>query len=304
MPKLVPILAALALTGALAGCAATTLPGTQAATATTQAENRAPAPYTITKQIRYSFTLQNKTNQLLPRAQFWTYAPVPRTSHQWLEKISASQPFNVSRDGLGNEILHFEFENIAPYAAKIVSVTADLKMAEAAASTEDRSTERFLRAEPYIESDNAKLIEVAREFHDSSAVGTMKHAYTWVAGNLKTETYVPEDRGASYALATRKGDCTEFAYLLTALGRANQVPSRPVGGYVFKGNAIVKAPDYHNWMEFYADGRWRLADAQKRAFMQAQTDYVAMRVIAVTGEESIASQRFSYAGEGLEVIMN
>jgi hypothetical protein len=301
VPKLVPILAALAL----AGCAATTLPGTQGTNVVTaQPENRAPAPYTITKQIRYSFTLQNKTNQLLPHAQFWTYAPVPHTSHQWLEKVSASQPFHVSRDGMGNEILHFEFENIAPYAAKIVSITADLKMADAASAMEDRPSERFLRAEPYIESDDAKLIKVARDFHDSSAVGTMKHAYTWVAGNLKTETYVPEDRGASYALVTRKGDCTEFAYLLTALGRANQVPSRPVGGYVFKGNAIVKAPDYHNWMEFYADNHWQIADAQKHVFMQGQTDYVAMRVIAVTGEEPIASQRFSYAGEGLEVVMN
>ncbi len=297
------MLAALALASALSGCAATTQPGAPGA-ASAQSENKAPAPYTITKQIRYSFTLQNKTNQLLPHAQFWTYAPVPRTSHQWLEKVSASQPFNVSRDGLGNEILHFELENIAPYAAKIVSITADLKMTEAAASTEDRPIERFLRAEPYIESEDAKLVAIARNVHASSAVATMKHAYTWVASNLKTETYVPEDRGASYALASRKGDCTEFAYLLTALGRANQVPSRPVGGYVFKGNAIVKAPDYHNWMEFYADGRWHLADAQKRVFMESQTDYVAMRVIAVTGEEAIASQRFSYAGDGLDVIMN
>lgn len=303
MQRLVSPLVVFVLTGVLAGCAATTLPGTQGV-ASTQTENMAPAPYTMTKQIRYSFTLQNKTNQLLPRAQFWTYAPVPRTSHQWLEKVSASQPFHVSRDGLGNEILHFEFENIAPYAAKIVSITADLKMADTPSSMEDRPSERFLRAEPYIESDNSKLIEVARDFHDASVVETMKRAYTWVAGNLKTETYVPEDRGASYALTARKGDCTEFAYLLTALGRANQVPSRPVGGYVFKGNAIVKAPDFHNWTEFYADNRWQIADAHKHAFMQGQSDYVAMRVIAVTGEEPIASQRFSYAGEGLEVVMN
>jgi len=289
----------------LSGCMATMPAATQAtAVVSAQAENKAPAPYTITKQIRYSFTLQNKTNQLLPRAQFWTYAPVPRTSHQWLEKVSASQSFQVTHDGLGNEILHFELENIAPYAAKIVSITANLKMAEAAVSTEDHPAERFLRAEPYIESDNANLIKVARDFRDPSVAATMKHAYAWVVSNLKTETYVPEDRGALYALTTRKGDCTEFAYLLTAFGRANQVSSRPVGGYVFKGNAIVKAPDYHNWMEFYADNRWQIADANTHAFMQRQTDYVAMRVIAVTGEEPIASQRFSFAGEGLDVVMN
>lgn len=304
MPRLSVTLAVLGLASVLAGCATMPSPGTGGPESASRVENAAPREYTLAKLIRYSFTLQNKTGQLIPRARFWTYAPVPQTAHQWVEKISATQAFRTSRDEIGNEILHFELENIPPHGARIVSITAHLKMSEAAVALEERNPQRFLAPEPYIESDDAAVAVVARNFRNSTAIENMKHAYAWVSDNLFSETYIPEDRGARYALTARKGDCTEYAYLLTALGRASQVPSRPVGGYVFKGNTIVKAPDYHNWMEFRTDGRWRLADPQKRVFMRNETDYVAMRVIAVTGEEPIASQRFSYAGEGLEVIMN
>jgi hypothetical protein len=38
--------------------------------------------YSILRQIQYSFTLQNKTNRLLEKAEFWTYAPVKQTATQ------------------------------------------------------------------------------------------------------------------------------------------------------------------------------------------------------------------------------
>ncbi len=128
--------------------------------------------------------------------------------------------------------------------------------------------------------------------------------YEWIAANVFSEGYIAEDRGAAYAIEARKGDCTEFSYLLTALYRAQQIPARAIGGYVFGGNNIVRPMDYHNWTEFYLDGAWQIADAQKGAFVSRQTDYVAMRVIATGGAAAVASQRFSFAGEGLRVEMN
>ncbi len=290
---------------ALAGCVTTDRADVPPIQLTRPTGNKAPPEYTISKQIRYTYTLRNKTERLLPKAEFWTYAPVPQTSHQWVEKIAASQPYRTSRDALGNEILHFEFENLPPYAAKIVSITVDLKIAERAAATSEGDLVRFKRPEPYIESDDGRVVGLAKELRRPTPVDSMRVAYDWIAANVKSETYIPEDRGALYALMYRLGDCTEFAYLLTALGRASEVPSRPIGGYVFKGNAIVKAVDYHNWAEFFVDGRWQIADAHKRSFMSDEADYVAMRVIAAGGGGPLGeSHRYSYAGEGLEVVMN
>lgn len=288
----------------LASCAATDR-NERPPTEKPVAEIKAPPEYTGTKQIRYSYTLTNKTDRLLSTAHFWTYAPVPHTSHQWVEKIRASQPYRTSRDELGNEILHFQFENLPPYGAKIISITVDMKIAERAAVMRDSDLARFTKAEPYIESSDVKLVKVAKDLRDASPLGSARRAYEWVAANVKSEAYIPEDRGALYALENRIGDCTEFTYLLTALARASDLPARPIGGYVFKGNAIVKAVDYHNWAELYIDGRWQIADAQKKAFLQNQADYVAMRIIG-SGSSGVLgeSHRYAYAGEGLQVQMN
>ena len=310
MPQLIRPLALLAMTAVLSACAssgsAPVSPGVAAAMSSGH-DSRRPAPsgYTTSKQIRYSFTVQNQSGQVLPKADFWVYAPVPQTSHQWVERITASQAYRASHDALGNEVLHFEFDNLPPYGTKIVTISADLKMAPVAATTTASDVTRFLQPEPYIESNDSRLVDLAKGLRKESHASSARAAYHWVAGNLQSETYVLDDRGAAYALSSRKGDCTEFSYLLTALGRANGIPARPIGGYVFAGNAVVNATDFHNWTELYVDGRWQIADAQKRAYEQDQTSYVAMRIIASgVGGPLGNSHRYNYAGRGLEVRMN
>lgn len=260
--------------------------------------------YRIPKQIRYSFTLSNTTGNLLENTKFWTYLPVPQTSHQKVKKIVANYPYQEKRDELGNSSIYFEFKDIPPYGSKIVSITADLMMAERPVDMPVVDRTRFLSREPFIETDNVRITALATQLQGESAAIMAQKDYEWVAHNIASEVYVAEDRGAVYAIENRKGDCTEFSYLLTALYRAQKIPARPIGGYAFNGNGVMRASDYHNWTEFYLNGAWHIADAQKGAFAEKQTDYVAMRIIASGGAAAVASQRFSYAGEGLRVEMN
>lgn len=298
MSRLIWILAITIVPVLLAGCASLT-----DASRDGRVVER-DGPYHIPKQIRYSYTLRNTTGQLLEKAQFWTYAPVPQTSHQKVRKIKTNLPYVSARDDLGNEMLHFEIANVPPYGATIVSITVDLLVSELPVGTSAGRPDRFTRPEPHIESDDTRIISLARLLSDPRTDSSTRKVYDWVAEHLFTEAYVAEDRGALYALQNKTGDCTEFSYLLTALYRAQQIPARPIGGYVFSGNGIVKAVDYHNWAEFYVDGAWQIADAQKRAFREKQTDYVAMRRIAANMQDRFSAQRFSYAGAGLEVTMN
>lgn len=260
--------------------------------------------YRRPKQIRYSFTLTNTSGQLIKKAKFWTYLPVPQTSHQKVKKIEANHPYQETRDVLGNNSIHFELKDIPPYGAEIVSITVDLLMSDRAVGMPVGDQARFLSREPYIEIDDKRIVALAAQLYGEPALGMVREDFDWVASNITSEGYVAEDRGAAYAMENRKGDCTEFSYLLTAFYRAQKIPARAIGGYAFSGNGVVKAVDYHNWTEFYLDGAWQIADAQKGVFMNMQTDYVAMRVIASGGAAAVASQRFSYAGEGLKVEMN
>ena len=61
--------------------------------------------------------------------------------------------------------------------------------------------------------------------------------------------------GALYAFKERRGDCTEYMSLATAVFRVNNVPARAVAGFVVEeGSAVLSSGDYHNWTEFY-DGQ-------------------------------------------------
>jgi len=260
--------------------------------------------YLVPKQIRYSFTLSNSTGKLLENPRFWTYLPIPVTSHQKVKKITTNYPYQEKRDELGNDTIYFDLKDIPPYGARIVSITVDMLMSESSVAMSVGDRAHFLSREPYIESDDTRIATLAAQLHDESPAVMARNDFEWVAKNITSESFIAEDRGAVYALETHKGDCTEFSYLLTALYRAQRIPARAMGGYVFSGNGVMKAVDYHNWSEFYLDGTWHVADAQKGAFADKQTDYVAMRVIATGGAAKIASQRFSFSGEGLRVEMN
>lgn len=66
----------------------------------------------------------------------------------------------------------------------------------------------------------------------------------------------------------RQGDCTEYAVLLAALARAEQIPTRVVTGMVYAdhyaGASRVFAP--HAWVQAWIKGRWQSFDAALRRF--------------------------------------
>jgi transglutaminase-like putative cysteine protease len=262
------------------------------------------AQYSVIRQIQYSFTLQNKSNNLLKKVEFWTYAPVKQTAAQRSIKVESSHPYKLIEDGLGNQILHFTFENLSPYASKIVTITADIEFSDIS-NPISADSQSFLKEEKYIESDNPEIKQLSKKFGSATPVKTSENIYQWVSENIKYMGYLKDERGAFYALKNKEGDCTEFADLFVALSRANSIPARSIGGYVYGKNSILKASDYHNWAEFYDDGVWKIADPQKKVFARDQSDYIAMRIIGESPNNPMGEfNRFRFEGEGLKVRMN
>ena len=271
------------------------------AASTPEGEIKAGA-YPIAKRIQYGFTLENSRGQVLKKAKFWTYAPVRQTPTQKVSKITASQPYQLTVDDLGNQILLFEFDNLPPNASKEISIRVELDMAEKPNPWPEKNFALFLPSEQYIESGDFRIVSLANSLIQSSGTDTAKSIFNWVASNVQSIEYIPDDRGALYALEHKNGDCTEFAYLFAALSRANSLPARAVGGYVMSESGVLKAVEYHNWAEFYTDGTWRLADAQKRVFATNASRYVAMRIISTKVPNALGNaHRYKTAGEGLKV---
>jgi hypothetical protein len=267
------------------------------------AVNRQPV-YPITKNIRYSFFLQNTTPRLIKNAQLWAYAPVKQTSTQLCSKITASHPYALITDTYGNQVLHFTFDNLAPYASKIITIKAALLLSNQANRLSEEDVKIYLGAEKYIETRDSQIRHLSKQLRSETAAGTAKNIFNWVSANLAYAGYIKQAYGARYALLNKKGDCTEFMYLFAALSRAGNLPARCIGGYICRESTILKPAGYHNWAEFYEKGVWRLADPQNRVFDTDFANYIAMRIIHSPSVDPMHEfDRFRVAGDGLRVRM-
>jgi len=261
--------------------------------------------YSIARQIQYSFTLQNKSHQVIKQAELWTFAPVKQTASQRCLQLQSNYPYKLLTDESGNQVLHFTFENLAPYGSRVVTIKTHLLVSATANPISSAPLSRDFNPQKYIESDHPDINRIAHKLQKADESKTIEEVFRWVAGNVRYSGYAGRDRGALYALEHKKGDCTEYANLFVALCRANGIAARPIGGYVCPQSGVLKARDYHNWGEFYKNGTWQLADPQNRVLMRHAADYIAMRIIHGSEDDPMGPyNRFRFKGEGLEVRMN
>ncbi len=122
-----------------------------------------------------------------------------------------------------------------------------------------------LKPAMYIQSDNAKIIDLAKQ-----AVGDTKDAAEAVR---KIEEFVANyisraDLSVGYASAvevaeSRQGDCSEFAVLTAALCRAAGIPAEVVMGmaYIKEWKGFEECFGGHAWVQAYVGGKWVGLDA-------------------------------------------
>ncbi|WAC71454.1 transglutaminase domain-containing protein [Roseateles sp. SL47] len=238
-------------------------------------EALAPA---ATRQLRFTLTLRNPTGLALTDQTVWLYLPMKDTTTQHLANVRVSMPHELSQDSLGHSVLRLSLPTVGPFTSKVVTVQAELALRQEAMRVTLIDPSPWLKAERWIECDDAEVRALAATLQRSTQSETLDAIYDWVSSQLVYAGYVADPLGARLALQKRWGDCTEYAYLCCALARARGIAARPVGGYVVNGSAAPRAEDYHDWTEVYLDGAWRVMDAQKRCWRQPAEDYIAFRV--------------------------
>jgi len=257
--------------------------------------------------VRYSFTVSNKTNQYLEDATASIYAPVALTSFQRVVDIRSSHPYELISDLLGNQRLDFKFD-IPPHATKVVSVTVDLEMYPSPLKIEPVNKLEYLQPGRYIESDDPRLVSIAQHHVEEDALSSVLSISRWVGEHIEYSGYIKDDRGALHAFSTKQGDCTEYAYLFTALARSAGLPSRIVGGFVVNEDQFLQARDFHNWSEVLVDGVWRVADPQNGIDLKQEHAYLVMRIIQIESglqtDDMSNSHQIAYASAGLDIQMD
>lgn len=265
-----------------------------------------PPRYPVARTVRYRFVVSNEWMTPVAEARFWAYAPIPLTSTQRVAGMQVSVDYEAALDASGHQVMRFRVGPLPPRGSRTVLVTARLELAaapnrEPAASP---NTQGWLGPAPAIESDTAPIRELATRLRGADTRETARATSAWVSANIRPAGYLREARGALYALRERQGDCTESAALFAALARANGIAARVLGGYVVKGDALLRARDYHNWAEFQMDGRWYLADPQRSLFMEGSEDYLAFQMLGgENGGEPPGAPRFGSESVRVRVVM-
>jgi hypothetical protein len=118
--------------------------------------------------------------------------------------------------------------------------------------------EEYLRPNLYIQSDDAKIREIAGDVvaGEEDAWKASRALEKWVYRNLRKKNLNTAFAPAAEVARTKEGDCTEHAVLLAALLRAAGIPSRVVAGIVYHDGAFVG----HMWTEARTDA-WTPLDA-------------------------------------------
>ena len=132
--------------------------------------------------------------------------------------------------------------------------------------------ERRLALEPtqWLESADPYLLKRALFFTEGrkDPAAKMQRLTEFVRSHMGTEFDMLGYGTALEALHSRRGDCTEFAVLLAAMGRAAGVPTRIAIGRVyarhFEGYRHVFVP--HAWVQAWTGAGWESFDAAIGSF--------------------------------------
>ncbi len=118
--------------------------------------------------------------------------------------------------------------------------------------------DRFLSANSVLQTVQPELVEMASSITEGQtdrwqAALALRR---WVSENMSFDAGVVL-ASSSEVLSNRRGTCTEFAVLLTALARASGIPARYVQGYVYAHGMLAG----HAWTEVMIGGDWLALDA-------------------------------------------
>ncbi|MFO8079330.1 MAG: transglutaminase-like domain-containing protein [Armatimonadota bacterium] len=117
----------------------------------------------------------------------------------------------------------------------------------------DDALREYLQPTTHVQSDDSRIVETAREIvgDETDSWGAAQKLCAWVRRNMRSVPSEPRPITALEVLDAMRGDCTEHAILMAALGRAVGLPTRMVTGLAYVGGSF----GYHAWTEVYV-GRW------------------------------------------------
>ncbi len=194
---------------------------------------------------------------------------LPRTDHPIHSKrvFFALRNPNIETDALGNQYLRHDNLLIKPghdirlsYQWRCTAEERPVSMMTPTHVTEWQSTnpedEIWLLDEPGIETSHPEVEKISDTIFRRTTLiwNAFRLLFLEIHDRLTVEI-ISEEKGCAWALNNRKGDCTEFAAVFTAVLRKMNIPTRLVSGLKYQERA--NGWNRHAWTEVKAPtGEW------------------------------------------------
>ncbi|WP_255989577.1 transglutaminase-like domain-containing protein [Chitinolyticbacter albus] len=245
--------------------------------------------------------MTNSSELALNDATAWFYVPMRVAAGQRRTALDIhGMGFQLIDAGRGQSLVKIVLPELPAFSSKIIRVQATLSPYWNDTLLEPTL---YLHGSRFIEVDDPTVQSLANMLRQDSPLLTARAIYDWVSGNLSYAGFTADDFGAAYALRHRRGDCTEYAYLYTALARGCQIPARVMGGYVLNRDGLIRSAEYHNWSEVWIDEGWQVVDAQKQMFLPQSLEYIAYRELQSGVADGIDSVSKFWASGGVKLTM-
>lgn len=208
--------------------------------------------------------------------------PCPAENLQALRPLDQqllNSPYQITGEALTGHIRYQMQAAIKPPATgeQQVHKEGDLWIVDICAhcgpdkSSAPENIAQYLSANAWLESSDSRLLAAARNAISPQDTADIKMAMLarLTRKRLEKNTQFSGYASALQAYQNRAGDCTEYALLLAALGRAAGIPTRVLFGLSytreqFHGHKHVFAP--HAWVQAWIGNSWRSYDAALENF--------------------------------------
>jgi transglutaminase-like putative cysteine protease len=167
--------------------------------------------------------------------------------------------YSVVIDEYGNQYAEFDFSDHPDGESKIVEIEYHLVVNELAydlSACEGEMLDEFTQPELHIESGNPQIVALAGKLAQGkkTACQQVRAIYDYI-GNELVYSFNGNNWGAQAALGPMGADCTEYASLLVALSRAQNIPARYFEGLLYLDNDTESlAREEHAWTDVYLPG--------------------------------------------------
>ncbi|NOQ15297.1 MAG: hypothetical protein GQ583_12575 [Methyloprofundus sp.] len=274
--------------------------------------------YTISKNYQTVLSVKNSTGRELKRARMLLYIPVEKASSQKMTKLTIDKPYKLSKDGVGNQLVNIDYENLAVDYEESIHLSFEMQLASDLNVLQEGDVGNGLITRLDLPEDEKALFDkLLKEVQGQDNINklqvlsaSLKNNMTLLDRQEAIHQYGESNNEASLqrkigivSLVDKKATLRGQSNLLLAMLRASDVTARWVLGISSQGTTQLKQADAQLWIQYREQGRWHLFDVNAGQEIKEYTDKIIFRIIPdLIEQEFTAPEQLLYEGVGVNKV--